>query len=297
MWEEFKKGLATYLSPEIYVNIFGVAIKIIAIVVAARLIMRLAHFFVNRVFVESPIKGIEYNPKRVQTLKSLALSVMRYTLYFLAITMILEEFNFPVSSLLAGAGILGLAVGFGAQNLVKDVISGFFILAENQFSVGEHVMIENIEGIVEEIGIRTTKVKAFEGQIHIIPNGQINIVTNYTSTKSMRVLFDVGIAYEENLQRAMEVLEKVCADFGAANSHVVDGPRVLGIQEFGDYSIQVRIIGYTVPGEQWGVERALKKEIKRAFDREGISFPYPKQVFCMETSELGATSPGGQKFE
>lgn len=276
MWDNFKASMTEYLSPEIYMNVLGVLIKIVAIIVAAKLLMRVARFFVDRVFVEPQIKGFEYNQKRVRTLKSLALSVIRYTLYFLAATMILEEFGFPVSSLLAGAGILGLAVGFGAQNLVKDVISGFFILAENQFSVGEHVKTEGIEGVVEEIGLRTTRIQSFEGQVHIIPNGRISIVTNYTATKSIRVLIDVGIPDKENMEPAIELLEKICKDFAMNNASVLDGPRVLGIQEFGESSVKVRILGYTVPGEQSSVERALKKRIIQAFDEEGIPLPYAK---------------------
>lgn len=274
-------------SPEYIMEAIFVLLKVIVIIVVAKILLRLSKFFVEKLFVEPPvsIRGVKYNAKRVQTLKSLTVSVIRYTLYFLAVTMILEEFGFPVASLLAGAGVLGLAVGFGAQNLVRDVITGFFILAENQFSVGEHVKIGTIEGIVEEIGIRTTKIKAFEGQIHIVPNGEISLVTNYSSTQSIRILFDVSIAYEADMDQAIAVLEQVCQDFAVTNEKLVEGPKVLGVQTLGDYGVQIRILGRSVPGEQWTLERALKRKIKETLDREGIEIPYPKQVFLMKTMQ------------
>lgn len=278
VWDKFKANAGEYFSTEFFLDAAFVLLKIIAILVAARVVLRVSRFFISRLFVETPIKGVEYNPKRVQTLKSLANSVLRYTVSFLAITMILEEFQFPVASLLAGAGILGLAVGFGAQNLVKDVITGFFILAENQFSVGEHVRIESIEGVVEEIGLRTTRIKSFEGQMHIIPNGQINIVTNFTAVESIRILFDVAIPYEENVERVLQVLEQICTEFAQTNDKVVEGPKVLGVQALGEYAVLIRVLGRTVPGEQWAAERELKKKIKMVFDSEGIEFPYPKRV-------------------
>lgn len=286
MWEKIKMNLITYFSTDRVLDYIWIAFKIVAIIVATRLVLRFARFFFERIFKEPTFKGISYNPKRVQTLKFLALSALRYVIYFLAVTMILEEFNFPVTSLLAGAGIFGLAIGFGAQNLVKDIITGFFILLENQFSVGEHVRIDTIEGVVQEIGLRTTRIKDYEGQVHIIPNGQISIVTNYSATDSIRVMFDVAIPYGEDVDRTIALLEAACQDFAAQNDKVVGVPQVLGLQTLGESSYTVRIYGRALPEEQWGVERALKLKVKTVLDEAGVDVPYPKYVSVMHPGRI-----------
>ncbi len=275
--------LFTYFSPTRIAIFGGVILKTIINLIATRVVLKLSNFFVEKFFKTPSLKGFNYNPnpKRVQTLKYLTLSIVRYTVYFFAGTMILESFGFPISSILAGAGVVGLAIGFGAQNLVHDVITGFFILFENQFSVGDHVQIGEIEGIVEEIGLRILKIKSFAGQIHVIPNGKISIVTNFQATSSIRIMFDVGVAYEEDVDHVIAVLERVCEEFYRENDKIVEAPKVLGVQSLDDYAVSIRIISYVVPMEQWGVERELKRKIKKVFDKEGIEIPYPKQVLYM----------------
>lgn len=285
-WQEFQAVFFNYFTAERMFDYLIVLFKIVLIVVATKFLLRFSKFFVEHIFVDPPIKGFSYNQRRLRTLKYLTLSAMRYSLYFLAGTMILQTFNFPIASLLAGAGILGLAVGFGAQNLVRDIISGFFILLENQFSVGDHVKVGEIEGIVEEIGLRTTTIKNFAGQMQIVPNGEISIVTNFVSTESIRVMFDVSVAYEEDVDRVIAVLERVCAQFAEDQGQLlVEAPKVLGVQHLGDSGVSIRILGRAVPLEQWGVERALKRVIKKTFDVEGIEIPYPKRVLYMQGLE------------
>lgn len=278
LWESSKKNIIEYLSVDRLAEYLEKIITVIVIILATKLIMRFIRFFVDKIFSDYQIGKLKYHPRRAQTLKSLIKSIIHYTLYFLAGMMILEEFNFPISSILAGAGILGLAIGFGAQNLVRDVISGFFILFENQFSVGDHVKIDDIEGIVEEIGLRTTIIKSFAGQICIIPNGKINIVTNFHAAKSMRIMFDIGVSYEEDVDRVMAVLEEICEEFALENDQLIEIPKVLGVQELGEYAVSIRILARSKPLEQWGVERALKHKIKKRFDIEEIEIPYPKKV-------------------
>lgn len=282
---EVETYFSNFFSPE-KLGIYLVAlVKIGFVLLITKLVMRFAKFFISKVFQEPEIKGSDYNLRRVQTLKSLTISITHYVIYFLAGITILEIFQFPVTSLLAGAGIFGLAVGFGTQGLIKDVISGFFILFEAQFSVGDHVKVGDIEGIVLEIGLKSTKIKSFAGQIHIVPNGQISIVTNFIATDSMRVMFDVGVAYEEDLERVIKVLEEICQEYGTENPKLVEGPKVLGIQELGEYAVSIRLLAKTVPLEQWGVERELKLKIKQAFDEQDIEIPYPKKVLFMEAQE------------
>lgn len=285
-WQEFQNVFFQYFTAERVFDYFIVLFKIFLILVGTKLLLRFSKFFVEHIFVELPIKGISYNHRRLKTLKYLTLSAIRYLLYFLAGTMILQTFNFPITSLIAGAGIFGLAIGFGAQNLVRDVITGFFILLENQFSVGDHVKIGDIEGLVEEIGLRTTTIKSFAGQMHIIPNGEISIVTNFVSTESIRVMFDVGVAYEEDVDHVIAVLDRICAEFTEENRHLlVEAPKVLGLQDLGDFAVSIRLLARTIPLEQWGVERALKRKIKETFDAEGIEIPYPKRVLYMKAAQ------------
>ncbi|WP_127017635.1 mechanosensitive ion channel family protein [Anoxybacter fermentans] len=291
LWNQLKESiLIKYFSPENLLDYLLVIIKILAIIVVSQITMRFIKFFIEKIFQDHHIKGFAYNPRRAQTLKFLTISVLRYLIYFIAGAMIL---GVPISSIVTGAGILGLAVGFGAQNLVRDVISGFFILFENQFSVGDHVRIGDIEGIVEEIGLRTTRIKNFQGQVHIIPNGEIQIVTNFLAADSIRVMFDVGVSYEEDVDRVIAVLEKLCEKYASENKErIVEGPKVLGVQELGDFAVLIRILARTVPMEQWSVERELKRLIKKTFDVEGIEIPYPKRVIYIK-EDLGEKNSDG----
>lgn len=225
--------------------------------------------------------------RRQKTLMALAKSVVRYTLYFVAGVMILQQFGLNTASILAAAGIGGLAVGFGAQNLVKDVIGGFFIIFEDQFAVGDEVTLGKYNGIVEETGIRSTRVRGFGGELFIIPNGQIAEVTNYTGGP-MRVMFDVAIAYEADVEKVLRVLTDVCREAAQAIPGIVEGPQVLGVQELADSSVTMRIFARAANQERWAVERALKLAIKKRLDEESIEIPYPHRAVIIRNQPPGA---------
>lgn len=208
--------------------------------------------------------------KRADTLKTITISVFRYSIYFVALTAILSTFNINVTSILTVAGIGGIAIGFGAQNLVKDVITGFFVLLEDQYAVGDTVTINNLTGTVKEIGIRTTKLKNFNGDIYIIPNGQISIVTNHTRSNKLAII-DVVVAYSESPEAVIKKLEEVCSE--AANIHqaiLVEPPAVLGITEFKGTYYTVRITATTLPDQQAAVERSVRLMVRNTFEKEGI---------------------------
>jgi small conductance mechanosensitive channel len=181
------------------------------------------------------------------------------------------------TSILATAGIGGLAVGFGAQGLVKDVINGFFILFEDQYAVGDFVTIGDTTGTVEEIGLRITKIRSFKGDLTIIPNGQIQKVVNYTRGNMLAVV-DVGIAYEMDIEKSIKVIEMVAREYAQENPDIVEEPQVLGVMDLGESQITIRVIARSLPMKQWAVERELRKRIKEAFDRNGIEIPYPRRV-------------------
>ncbi len=258
-------------------NMGLIALKVIGVIVAARLAANLGRLAVAQAFARKELKGGLIEDRRAQTLEALLKNGITYLTFFVSGLMILQIFNVNTSAILASAGILGLAVGFGAQNLVKDVISGFFILFEDQFAVGDYVEAAGVVGVVEEMGLRTCKIRKWTGQLHIIPNGEITKITNYNRGYMMAVAV-VGIAYEEDIDRAMEVLRKESEAAHREIPSIMEVPVVQGVVSLADFSVNIRTVARTVPGEQWAVERELLKRFKNALDREGIEIPYPRRV-------------------
>ena len=186
-------------------NIFGKLLKIFVIFIIINIIISLIGKIVDRTLKDKKLTNIYTSSNRARTLGQILKKVIKYTLYFIWIMMSLEMFDVNTASVLATAGIGGLAIGFGAQSLVKDIITGFFILFEDQYSVGDHVKIDSYEGVVEELGLRITKVRAFSGELHIIPNGAILVVTNATRG-AMRALVEISFSYEENVEDRKSVV-------------------------------------------------------------------------------------------
>ena len=187
---------------------------------------------------------------------------------------ILSDIIKQIPVAVASAG--GFAIGFGTQSLVKDLINGFFILFEDQFGVGDHITIAQYTGIVESIGIRTTVIRDFTGDMHLIPNGSILEVTNH-SRGDIRFIVDVEIAYEENIDRAIALIERVSQEFEEKNKDKLRGNiEVLGVLSLNASGVTIRTIGRAEPLSQWELERGLRKAIKLALDEEGIEIPYPK---------------------
>ncbi|ADU30934.1 mechanosensitive ion channel family protein [Evansella cellulosilytica] len=215
---------------------------------------------------------------RVKTLEKLALNIFSYILIFIVLTFIVGIFGFNVTGLIAGAGIIGLAVGFGAQGLVSDIVTGFFILLEKQLEVEEYVTVAGIDGIVEEVGLRTTKIRGFDGTVHFIPNREIGSLSNH-SRSNMRALVDISIAYDENIDEAIAVIQNACDTVAANESTIKEGPDVVGVQSLGDSDVVIRIIAKTENMEQWAVERKLRKAIKESLDANNIEIPFPHQVY------------------
>jgi small-conductance mechanosensitive channel len=193
--------------------------------------------------------------------------------------MILNLF-IAIGPLLAGVGVAGLAISFGAQSLVKDVISGFFILLENQFAIDDIVTINDIGGRVERMTLRVVMLRDLSGVLHVIPNGSINVVSNRTRGFS-RAVVDVGVAYHEQIDRVIEVMRDIGrrmwedADWRA---RLVEEPSVLGVDELADSAVNVRMVLTTQPGKQFEVGRELRRRVKNRFDEEGITIPFPQRT-------------------
>ena len=213
-------------------------------------------------------------PQKALTIGEVLKSVLKYTVYIIGIGSMLYDILAKIPVALVSAG--GFAIGLGAQSLVKDIINGFFILFEDQYGVGDHVTIGQYSGIVESIGIRTTILRDFTGDLHLVPNGSVLEVTNH-SRGDIRFIVDVEIAYEENVDSAIEVIKKTNELFEEKHKSKLRGEiEVLGVLSLNASGITIRIIGRAEPLSQWEMERELRKDIKLALDREGIEIPYPK---------------------
>ncbi|MEH7744236.1 mechanosensitive ion channel family protein [Neobacillus drentensis] len=252
-------------------------LKIIAILIITNILIRIGKLMIHNIFKIRNLSPLSTSERREETLSRLLDNVLSYVVYFIAFMMILSVLGIDVKALIAGAGVVGLAVGFGAQSLVKDVISGFFIIFEDQFSVGDHVRIGQFEGNVEAIGLRTTKIKSWTGELHILPNGSIIEVTNFSINNSIAVV-DIAIAYGEDIARAEKVIEEAIQYMPAQYEELVKPPELLGIQTMGATEIVLRVVAETQPMNQAGVSRMIRRDIKLQLDENGIKAPDPKLV-------------------
>ncbi|HZX20747.1 MAG TPA: mechanosensitive ion channel family protein [Clostridia bacterium] len=277
----FGKSMDFLESSEQFPQITRTVIKIILVIVIARLSVKVVNSVINK-FVEKQKKSkLNIDFVRVDTMKGLMRSSIKYLIYFIALTAIIKSFGIEVTGLIATAGIGGLALGFGAQNLVRDIITGFFILFEEQFGVGHYVEVDGVSGIVEEMALRVTKIRGFSGDLHIIPNGKISMVTN-KSVGKMSALVEIPIAYEENIDNAINVLKEASEKLKLKNDRILEGPNVLGVSNLEKSGVAILIIAKTVPMEQWAVERSMRKTFKEALDDAGIEIPYEKNVIIQQ---------------
>ncbi|HEK9100840.1 mechanosensitive ion channel family protein [Bacillus pfraonensis] len=254
-----------------------VTLKILIILVAGVIVVRIARAIVRNAFRMGSRSPIQISERRTVTVAKLLENIVAYVVMFIMLIAILGVFNINASGLLAGAGVIGLAVGFGAQSLVKDVITGLFILLEDQFSVGDYVRIGQFEGVVLEIGLRTTKIKSWTGEIHILPNGSIAQVTNFSVSNSVAFV-DVSISYESDIARAERIIEELLEELPEKYEQMVATPQLLGVQTLGASEVVLRVIAEVEPMQHAPIARALRKEIKNRLDLHGIEIPYPHMV-------------------
>lgn len=261
------------LTPEFLVVAGHSFLRVLGIILGAMLILKLFGLLVNRAFIPSIGSAtFPFDEKRARTLGGLLQSIIRYMIYFVAIIMVLQEFKIDTTSLVAGAGIVGLALGVGAQSLIRDLITGFFIVLENQFAVGDYIVSGDMGGTVEDIGLRVTKLRDSNGVLHIIPHGAIVRVTNFTRGH-MQASVTIPISYEEDLQKVLALLEEACIIVKENVSQVVEIPKVVGIVDWRGQELLVRLVAKTLPLEQVKVETALRYQIKTLFEAANIKPP------------------------
>ncbi|GGF17613.1 mechanosensitive ion channel protein MscS [Halobacillus andaensis] len=276
--------------PELWFAVGHGTLKIILILIISYLIIKVGQRLISQFFLRRREGPFSITERREATLKKLIINALTYVVYFTAFIMILETFTLDIGALLAGAGIAGLAIGFGAQNLVRDIISGFFIIFEDQFSVGDYIHASGVEGIVEEVGIRTCKIKGFTGEVHILPNGNVTQVTNYSIYNSYAIV-DVSIAYEENIERAEHVIAELLEELPEIYPEMVAVPELLGVQNLGASDVVIRIMAEVEPMEHFYISRVIRKEVKTRLDMEGIEIPFPRLVMYSRHDQETAQEP------
>jgi small-conductance mechanosensitive channel len=257
-------------------------IRVIVIIVVAVVI-----FFICRMVIPSIMKKTVTNrmsgeseteiKKRTDTLSSILVKIAGIIIAIIAIITILPEFGVNIATLIAGIGVGGLAIAFAAQNLVRDFISGFFIILEDQYRVGDVISVAGVSGSVEEIGLRRTVLRNVDAHVICVPNGQVNISTNMTR-KYSRVNLNVSVGYGENLKRVIDTINSICQEMAEDpqwKEDFISTPSVLRVDKLGDSGIDIKIMGDTQPSKQWAIMGELRLRLKDTFDNEGIEIPWP----------------------
>ncbi|MCL6626372.1 mechanosensitive ion channel family protein [Alicyclobacillus shizuokensis] len=262
-------------------NIVTHIIEVVILFFVMKLANRILSRVLNRVLDS---RAVRMDERRKGTMHSLMQNILRYTLYFVWILCALETFNFHVGALLAGAGIAGLAVGFGAQSLIKDILTGFFILFEDQYAVGDYVTINGITGEVVQMGLRLTQVRVWTGELEIIPNGLIQQVTNHSRHNSIAVV-DIGISRMADVDRALAVLEDVMRRVADESQDVVGPVQVAGVQSLDAQQILLRATAECAPYTHFGVQRLALQRAAQALAEAGIDMPAQRSVITLQGDE------------
>ncbi len=268
------------------VHVLASTVLIVALTALGLLLMRLVRKRLLS-WIHSLDTVAEDRRQQLTTLIQLFPWILAVVLVASALFVLLSTFGVDVTPLLASAGVVGLAISLGAQTLFKDFIGGLLIIIENQYAVGDTITVGSVSGQVEHITLRATQVRAINGDLHIVPNGEVRILANRTRDWS-RALLDVGVAYEENLEHALAVLTAAAEAFAqdpAYEADLLEPPQVMGPVALGDSSVMLRLMAKTEPGKQWEVSRALSKFVLAACEREGVELPYPRQEVWLRTLE------------
>ena len=232
---------------------------------------------INRV-MSRPVEGEsrEGQKRRADTLQGVFLGLTKILIILMVVLIVLSEYV-SIGPLLAGLGVAGIAVGFGAQYLIRDLIAGVFVLMENQYRVGDVAKVADVTGLVEEVNLRKTVLRDLDGIVHHVPNGEIRVASNY-SRHFARVNLDIGVSYGTDLDFAIEVINRVCQEMSEEEewSKVLRTvPKVIRVNKLGDSGIDLKVVGEVKPLEQWNVMGQLRLRIKKEFDKEGIEIPWP----------------------
>lgn len=267
-------------------------LRILLILILMLVFIKVAHLLTERLFREfrkdKREKDEEFR-KRLDTLSSIVGSILTVCIILVAAITIMGQLEIPIGPVLASAGIVGVALGFGAQHVVKDVISGFFILLDDQIRVGDVVQIAGKGGLVEKTSLRMTVLRDLAGNVHYVRNGEIDVITNMTKEYS-RYVFDVGVAYREDVDEVIEVIKQV--DENLRNdpefkADILEPIEILGLDQFADSAIIIKARTKTKPIRQWAVGREFNKRLKKKFDEKDIEIPFPHVTLYMGQDKEG----------
>ncbi len=278
-WETFIGSITKWLVTELPAMLFLIVLLIIALRTSSFMIEKLKNVLAKRTVNQTDEPNLEVE-KRLNTLMGIVKKGVAIFIWTIFIMIFLKKINIDIAPLLAGAGIVGLAVGFGAQELVRDFITGFFILLENQIRTGDVAIINGTSGLVEKIELRTITLRDLSGTVHVFQNGKINTVSNMTKGWSA-IVFDIGVAYKENLDRVMEIMSEVAEDLRQDQkfkSLILEPMEIFGLDSFGDSALVVKGRIKTKPIQQWVVGREYRKRLKEAFDKHKIEIPFPHRT-------------------
>jgi len=275
-WTQVLEKLQAWLIDELPGILVLVVILVIALRIIRFLLHRLEKGLIKRVEKDDNPDDAEQE-KRVHTLMGILHGLIKVIVWSIFVMILLKKFNIDIGPILASAGIIGLAVGFGAQELVRDFISGFFMLLENQVRTGDVAIINGTGGLVERIALRTVTLRDFSGVVHVFQNGKISSLSNMTKDWSAMV-FDIGVAYKEDTDTVMNVMKQVGDELTADpefSEHILEPNEVFGLDSFGDSAIVIKARLKTKPIQQWTVGREYRRRLKKAFDERNIEIPFP----------------------
>ena len=230
--------------------------------------------------ISDGFSSAESEKKREDTLIQVFSTTLKIAILTLAILMVLQEFGMQIGPILAGAGIVGLAFGFGGQYLIRDIISGLFIILENQFRVGDVIRIQELTGTVEEITLRKTTIRDIDGVVHHIPHGEIKTVSNL-SKNFARVNLNIGVGYDSDIEHVIKVVNRVGKELSEHpdwKNAIIEPPCFLRVNELADSAVEIKILGDTIPHKQWEVMGEMRKRLLIEFRKEGIEIPFPQRV-------------------
>jgi small conductance mechanosensitive channel len=230
--------------------------------------------------------------RRVSTIERLTVRVGGVLLTVIALLMILRIFGLDIGPAVAGLGVVGIAVGLGAQTLVRDWLAGIFIVLENQFSAGDVVSIAGVDGTVEDFSLRRTTLRDLDGTVHSVPNGQIGVASNHTRVWA-RVNLDIAVAYDTDLERATALIDRVGAELAADpawRDRLIEAPTVSRVDALGEAGLTLKVLGQVQAAEQWAVASELRKRILAAFAADGIEIPYPRRVMVTRAAAAGTAA-------
>ena len=266
--------------------------RVFVIVILTVLALRLARFISRHLFAVTFRKADGEMRKRADTLSSVVNYALIFAILSVAAVMVLDEFGIQIGAILAAAGVVGLAIGFGAQSLVQDVISGFFILLEDQVRVGDVVQIGGKSGLVERVNLRVTVLRDLAGNVHYVRNGHIDTVTNMTKVFSFYV-FDIGVAYREDVDEVIEVIKLVDEDLRGdpvLGPDILQPIEILGLDQFAESAVIVKARTKTKPIRQWAIGREFNRRLKKAFDERDIEIPFPHVTLYMGEPKQGGAA-------